>query len=207
MLQVTGAIVGDQPKSVSAVKPKREGGHARAKKRRGGHNVIWKRITKAYDEELKKLGADPAMVSPVTRWILFGHLTRFQGMAARRYQRIMLSFEHYCIPPMQRTARSAAIEPMRPGDDQEVARHEFNGTLHDYEEQARYAKRQYKRLMKVLDRYKDPVSGRNYVKDALDDLILKDTELPSELRPQVAAVLSVVAKEFGIGGTKSGKVQ
>jgi hypothetical protein len=94
MLQ--GAIVNDQPKSISAARPKKPGPHARAKERqRGGHNVMWRRITSAYDDNLKKLGANPAMVAPVTRWVLFGHLTRTQGMAARRYADIIRNFEKF----------------------------------------------------------------------------------------------------------------
>lgn len=197
MLQ--GAIVTEQPKSISAVKPKREGGHARAKKRFRGHNVMWKRITTAFDDDLKKLGANPAMVAPLSRWVLFQHLTKTQGAAGRRYTDIMREFERATMPPMARSARAINLEPSRGGEDQEIQRRILNGTIGEYEDQARYAKSQYKRLMKVMARYADPITGRNIAKDSLDTLCLADTEPPAEYRPHIAIVLSAIAKEFGIG--------
>lgn len=197
MLQ--GAIVTEKPKSISAVKPKREGGHSRAKKRFRGHNVMWKRITASFDEDLRKLGANPAMVAPLSRWVLFQHLTRTQGAAGRRYADIIRAFERVSLPPSARTPRSANLEPVRGAEDQEIQRHLNRGTIADYEDNARYAKSQYKRLMKVMARYVDPVTGRNLAKDNLDTLCLADQEPPSEYRPHIAIVLSAIAKEFGLG--------
>lgn len=197
MLQ--GAIVTEQPKSISAVKPKREGGHARAKKRFRGHNVMWKRITAAFDDDLRKLGATPAMVAPLSRWVLFNHLTKTQGAAGRRYADIIREFERVSMPPLARSARSANLEPVRKADDQEIQRRILNGTIAEYESEARYAKSQYKRLMKVMARYADPITGRNLAKDSLDTLCLADTEPPAEYRPHIAIVLTAIAKEFGLG--------
>src|SRR4051812_22376608 len=112
MLQA-GAIVNDQPKSISAARPPKPGPHARAKNNRGGANVQWRRITAAYDDHLKKLGANPAMVAPATRWVLFGHLTRTQGMAARRYADIIRRFERYFSEAGSRSAKSVNLEPTR----------------------------------------------------------------------------------------------
>lgn len=203
MLQ--GAIVTEQPKSISAVKPKREGGHARAKKRFRGHNVMWKRITTAFDDDLKKLGANPAMVAPLSRWVLFQHLTKTQGGAGRRYADIIRNFERFTMPPQARSPRSANLEPARGAEDTEIQRRILNGTIEDYEDQARYAKSQYKRLMKVMASYADPITGRNLAKDSLDTLCLADTEPPAEYRPHIAIVLTAIAKEFGIGEWKKEK--
>lgn len=201
---LTGAIVSEQPKSISAVK-KRASGPARMK-RRGGHNIIWKRITAAYDEHLRAMGANPAMAAPVTRWVLYGHLTPAQGMAARRYADIVHKFERYHMEASKRTPGSADLEPMRKGEEDVVQRHIVAGSLPIYMADARKAKRQYRRLMKVLDRFADRVTGRNYAKDYLDELCLFERELSPDVRKDVAAVLSAVAKEFGVA-EKRRKVQ
>lgn len=198
MLQ--GAIVNDQPKSISAARPKKPGPHARAKERqRGGHNVMWRRITSAYDDHLKKLGANPAMVAPVTRWVLFGHLTKTQGMAGRRYADIIRNFEKFFSEGGSRSARSADLEPVRKGSEDVIRRHLVHGTLGEFEADARKAKSQYKRLMKVLDRYRDPITGRNFAKDHLDTLCLEEIEPDARFRGNIAGVLSAIATEFGVG--------
>lgn len=202
MLQA-GAIVNDQPpKSISAARPKKPGPHTRAKNNRGGANVQWKRITAAYDDHLKKLGANPAMVAPASRWVLFGHLTHTQGMAARRYADIIRRFEKFFSEGGARSAKSANLEPVRKGEEDVLRRELMNGTIADYEDDARKAKRQYKRLMKVMDRYRDPLTGRNFAKDHLDTLCLEEVEPDEQFRRNIAGVLTAIATEFGIGERK-----
>jgi len=43
----------------------REVSRARAKKRRGGWNVIWKRITENFDDAVRRAGADPGIAVPL----------------------------------------------------------------------------------------------------------------------------------------------
>lgn len=160
---------------------------------------MWRRITSAYDDHLKKLGANPAMAAPITRWVLFGHLTRTQGIAGRRYADIIRRFERYFSEGRARSPRSAELEPVRKPEEDVITRHLFNGTLPDYEDDARKAKRQYKRLMKVMSRYADPVTGRNFAKDHLDLLCLEEKEPDAQFRQDIAGVLSAIAKEFGLG--------
>lgn len=194
--------VSDQIKSISAVKPKDSRPHSRSRKTFRGHNVIWKRITAAFDDDLKRFGANPAMVAPLSRWVLFNHLTRTQGGAGRRYANIVRAFERYHVAPKSRSARSANMEPSSAGEDQELERRANNGTMIDYLIDAKDAKRQYKRVMKVLDRFKDPISGRNYAKDMLDTLCLQEQEPPAQHRKELGFLLSAIAKEFGIGEPK-----
>ena len=192
----------DKIKSISAAKPKREGGHSRAKKGFRGHNVIWRRITAAFDDDLKKFGANPAMVAPLSRWVLFNHLSRTQGGAGRRYASIVRTFERYHVEPKSRSPRSPNLQPSSSGEDQELERRINNGTMYDYEHDARDAKRQYKRVMKVLAQFADPTSGHNYAKDMLDMLCLSETEPPAQHRKDLGAVLTALAREFGIGEPK-----
>lgn len=210
--QVNDSII----KTISAVKPPREGGHARAKKRReaerrGGQNVRWKRVTESFasaisalkdcppdqlDELVKAVAASQKLIAPVTRLVYFGHLTTEQGIAARRYADVVRKFERYHLPPIQRTPRSASLEPMR-GEDQEVERRISNGTLPQYEASAKKAMREYRKAMKVLDRFADPITGRNVAKDVLDDLCLTDKEPAAQHRRDIAVVLSGIAAAFG----------
>lgn len=185
------------PKSISAQKPKREGGHSRAKKRRGPENVLWKRVTANFDEAVKRWAADPAIVAPLTRLVFFKHLTVRQGMAGRRYADVMRDYERYHVAAAQRAPRAQNMEPVR-GADQELQRHHLNGTMKEYEMDARAAKRAYKRMMRVLNTYADPITGRNIAKNVVDDLCLSDIEPPAQWRANLATVLSAIADEFGV---------
>lgn len=185
-------------KSISAVKPKREGGHSRAKKKRGGWNVMWKRITENFDDAVRRAGADPRIAVPLTRLVLFHHLTTTQGMAGRRYADIIRKFERFHMASSARSARSANLEPARGVEDTELEQIHVNGNLKEYEAAAKVAKREYKRLMKVVDKFADPITGRNFARDQLDNLCIFDREPPSDARASIGAVLSMIAKEFGI---------
>ena len=185
-------------KSISAQKPSRGSGQQRAKKRRGGENVLWRRLTANFDDAVAKLGANPAIGAPLTRLVLFKHLTTTQGMAGRRYADIIGEFEHYHMANGARVTHSANLEPSRGGGDNELERHYRMNSLSEYLGKAKRARTHYERLMKVVGKFRDPVTGRNYAKDLLDDLCLCDMEPPSESRKEIAVVLSMVAKEFGI---------
>lgn len=208
-----GSMTETTIKSISAVKPKREGGHSRAMKRRGGQNVRWKRVTDSIDEAVKALHNCPPerydelvkiiaetrlMAVPVTRLRYFGHITVTQAIAARRYADIIRKFERFHMASSARSARSANLQPARGVEDTEIERIHVEGRLKEYEAAAKVAKREYRRLMKVIDKFADPVTGRNHAKDQLDNLCIFDREPPSEARASIGAVLSMVAKEFGI---------
>lgn len=174
-------------------KQKQPSGHAnRTKKKRGGENVAWKRIVDNLDESLRKLGFDPNGVStPLMRWTFFGHLTKTQSMAGRRYADIMRKFDRYHSATKSRTARAQSYETGSPGEDQELERRAFDGTMDEYEAAAKKAMRQYKRLHKVIE----PFSG---AKEMLDNLCLLEIEPPTNHRASCAAVLTLIARAFGI---------
>lgn len=194
-----GALkVNEQIKSISAVKKRPSGYQQRRKRQKGGHNVLWKRITASFDDAVKQFSANPAIAAPLTRLVFFEHLTVTQGMAGRRYADVVRKFERYHMAAGARSARSANLEPARGGEDQELERHHVNGTINDYEREARQAKRDYQRAMKVLNAFRDPVTGRNFAKDSLDNLCLSDVEPAPADRAGLGAVLSMIAKEFGV---------
>lgn len=199
----TGVAVTEARNPISAQKPKRKGGqHYVRKARRGGHNVIWRRITAAFDDELKKFGANPAMVAPLSRWVLFEHLNRTQGAAGRYYADVMRNYSRFYMEKTARSPRSANLEPSTSGADQEIQRRILDGSIEDYEREARYAKQQYRRCMKVLGRFADPITGRNIAKDRIDTLCLADQEPPAQDRKDISIVLDALAKEFGLGDYK-----
>jgi hypothetical protein len=185
-------------KSISAVKPSRGSGQTRAKKRRGGENVLWKRVTANFDDAVKVFAANPAIGVPLTRLVFFKHLTVSQGMAGRRYADVVRKFERFHMAAPARHARSANLQPSSKGEDQELERQANNGTMREYLDDARYAKRQYKKLMKVLDRFADPITGRNYAKDQLDNLCLLDQEPAAADRAAIGAILSMIADAFAV---------
>lgn len=200
-MQTAGAInVSNNIKSVSAIK-RRPSGHQQREqrgKRNGGANVLWKRITSSFDDDLLRFAKNPAVTAPLTRLVFFHHLTKKQGWAGRRYGSIVSKYERYCLPAAMRTTRSANLEPSRGGEDQEIERHIRSGTLTDYERDAKQAKRNYKRAMKVMAKFADPITGRNIAKDVLDDMVLSYKEPPSDYRRSLGVVLNALADEFGI---------
>lgn len=202
MLQIAGASTVTSPiKSISAAKPSRQSGQTRAKARaqrqHRPENVLWKRVTATFDAELKRFAKNTALVAPLTRLVFFKHLTVRQGMAGRRYADVMRTYERYHVAAAQRSARAQNMEPVR-GHDQEIEKRILAGTMDEYETDARAARRAYKRMMKVLDKYGDPDSGRNTAKNVLDDLCLSDIEPPAQWRKNIATVLGAIADEFGV---------
>jgi hypothetical protein len=214
MLQNAGAQTVTKPiKSISAAKPSRGSGQTREKNKRGGHGVLWKRLTATIDValmEARKLPPDQIdkavavmatcskLSSPVSRAVFLGHLTPTQGMAARRYAAVVRKFERYHVDAAQRSPRAQNYQPVRAGADQEIQRHLTNGTIDDYEREARKAKREYEKAMKVLDRYADGITGRNTAKNIIDDFCLSDQHPPQQYQHNVAAVLEALASAFGV---------
>lgn len=195
-----GVIEVNEPfKSISAVRPKRPNGHQQRKKaRRGGHSIMWKRITANFDEAVKQFGANPAIAAPLTRLVFFEHLTKTQGMAGRRYADVVRKYERFHMAAGSRSAKSCNLEPARNTEDQELERIANRGKMREYEAAAKVAKREYKRAMRVLEQFADPITGRNFAKDALDNLCLADVEPPANYRASIAAVLTMMAQEFAV---------
>src|SRR5882672_52241 len=143
----------------------------------------------------KKLGNNPDVGSPVTRWVYFGHLTKTQGMAGRRYADIMRKFDRFHTDTKSRTARAQNYALGSGGEDQELGRRASDGTMDQYLADARKAKRQYHKLQKVIA----PFHG---AKEMLDNLCILEIEPPAGDRKSCAAVLSLIAKAFGIDEVK-----
>lgn len=161
------------------------------KRKRGGENVGWHRIVLNWDDIVKKAGSNPDASVPILRWVYFGHLTKTQGMAGRRYADIMRKFDRFHTDTKSRSARAQGYEPGSGGEDQELEQRASDGTMDEYLAAARKAKRHYTKLQKVIAPFRE-------AKEMLDNLCVLDIEPPANHRASCAAVLSLIAKAFGI---------
>ena len=178
--------------------PKVSAKYQRPARGRPGANNEWKRIKRLSMEGavLEAVGISREAASVIGRWFLYGHLTPLQAEAARRYAYIMARFDKY-FTEGRRTAKSPSYERAF-GTDQELERRAFDGTLDHYEKSAKKAKRHWSKLEVILAVYADPITLRNPLKEALDQMCCEDVEPPSQYRPQLAAALSHIAHEFGV---------
>lgn len=189
MLQTSGALkVSASPVNpISAVTK-----YARSKtpKQRNAR-VAWKRIKDNIDDLVLHTGANPELGSVISRLVLFGHISRAEGYAARLYGEIMGAHDKFFVDHGKRTAKSPSYQRGTAGAADMIERLERNGTIAEYERQARQTAKRYKRIFKILERFPN-------AKDRLDDVCLHDTEIAAELRPHLRVVLRLLGQEFGV---------
>lgn len=187
MLQITGASkVAPDIKSISAVKK-----YPRSKtpKQRNAR-VAWKRIKDNIDDLVAKTGANPELGSVISRWVLFGHISRAEGYAGRLYGEIVGAYDRFFVEG-RLGVKSPSYERGTSGAEDVIAKKERDGTIAAFERAAKRARKRYNRVMKVLDRY--PLA-----KEKLDEVCVHDREIASELRPHLKIVLHKLAIEFGL---------
>lgn len=157
-------------------------------------NVQWRRLKDNFDELVAKAGANPEIGSVVTRWVLYGHLSKPEGLAGRLVGEIIGRYERYWnAHGLTRTSRSQSYERGTGGMSDEIARHEANGTLREYERRAKRAKKRYEKLCSIImSRFGDAAW------ETIVEVCVSDREVDTRLRADVAVVLRVVAREFGL---------
>lgn len=184
-----GATVNQEIKSVSAIKPPRKDARpGRAKHARG--RATWKAIQNHGDDLIRVGQIAKETRSAITRYVLFEHLTALEGEGAKRYAYIVARFEKYCTEG-RRTTKSPSYERAF-GTDQEIERHQRAGTIADYEDAAKKARKEYDKLVKAIAPY------GAVAKSALDDFCCSDIEPSDGFRKNLAVVLRVVVKAFGV---------
>jgi len=159
--------------------------------------VLWHRVTANFDDAVKVFAANPEIASPITRLVFFKHLTQRQGAAARLYREIMEKWRRFYVDG-KGTLRSADLEPVRKGGDDEIERRFWDGSLEEYYAAADASHRDYGKLMRTMGCFGDPVTGRNQAKNVLDDLCLSDVEPPAAWRENLALVLNAIAEAFDV---------
>lgn len=189
---------------ISAVK-KRPSGAEHRRRRSGGENVLWHRVTANFDDAVKVFAANPEIASPITRLVFFKHLTQRQGMAARLYGEIMEKWRRFYVDE-KGTLRSANLEPSTVyRTEDELERRFWDGSLEEYYAAADGAKRDYTKMSRIMDAFRDPITGRNQAKNVLDDLCLSDIEPPAAWRDNLALVLNAIAEAFDVNDKRKGK--
>lgn len=189
MLTGTGAFqVNEQIRGVSAIKPPRDQRPARARHARG--RATWRAIEQHGDDLIRLGQIAKETRSVITKMVLLEEITKLEGEAAKRYAYVIARFEKYCIGT-RRTAKSPSFERAF-GTDQELERRQTEGTIGDYEAAAKKAKREYNKLMDAIAPY------GSQAKSLLDDMCCSDVEPPASYRANLAVILRMIAKKFGV---------
>jgi hypothetical protein len=170
----------------------------RYRKNRGhpGANVIWRRLNDNIDELVIRTGTNPALVSVVSRLVLFGHLTREEGEIARYYGEIIKRFRRF-NGELPDTPRAQVYDRGSPGSGNEIEKRERDGTIVGFERQAKRARKMYDRVQKVLLPY-------IHARDVLDDICVHEKEVNSSHYPSIKAMLALLATEFGLENRHQG---
>lgn len=189
MLQTTGAITVNAPPTIKNVSAQKKYARSKTPKQRNAR-VAWKRIKDNADDLVLRAGYNPEIASVVSRWVLFGHLTRAEGYAARLYGEVVGAYDRFHVEG-RRGAKSPSYERGTAGAQDVIAKKERDGTIGDYERAAKQAKKRYLRIIKVLDKF--PLA-----KDKLDEVCVHDREIAAEFRPHLKIVLRKVGQEFGV---------
>lgn len=170
------------------------------RKPKGGRNpgLQWRRIRDNFDDLVNQTSVNPEIGSEISRLVLFGQLSKGEGMAARRYGEIVGAYERFWnVDRINRTARSPSWSRGFGGEDNEIERRTVNGTISDYERAAKRAKKKYERLQKVIAPFTHFHGMQTQARGVLDDLCCGDIPVPGHLLPDVAKVLQLVGIEFG----------
>lgn len=157
-----------------------------SKRRLPGAGTIWKRIIDNKDPFVK-IGMAPDFATVVNRLHLYGVLTVSEKMAAWRYGEILGRHDRY--HGLQRRQMATPAYDRGFGREDEVVRHEAQGTIKAYERRARQARKDWSRIQKVV-----PESAKHY----LDEVCVYDREINSNLHDDLKRVLGRISKEFGI---------
>lgn len=151
-----------------------------------GEGTIWRRIVDNKDPFMK-IGMAPDFATVINRLHLFGVLTVSEKMAAWRYGEILGRHDRY--HGLQRRQMVTPAYDRGFGREDEVVRHEAQGTIKAYERRARVARKDWVRIQKCV-----PESAKQY----LDEVCIYDREISSLLHEDLKRVLGRISKEFGI---------
>ncbi|MDQ5914640.1 MAG: hypothetical protein QG584_522 [Pseudomonadota bacterium] len=189
MLQTIRATTVNTHPNIKSVSAQKKYARSKTPKQRNAR-IAWKRIKDNIDDLVLETGANPELGSVISRWVLFGHLTRAEGYAARLYGEVVGAYHRFHIEGRS-GAKSPSYERGTAGAQDVIAKKERDGTIVEYERAARQAKKRYDRIVKVLNKF--PLA-----KDKLDEVCVHDREIASEFRPHLKIVLKKVGQEFGV---------
>ncbi len=156
--------------------------------RHPGHHTLWRRLRDNWDE-IVKTGGNPMWGTVVGKLYLAGVLTEIEARAARFYAEVAGRFDRY-HGITRRSVASPAYQAGRNGSDDEVVRHEKNGTIGAYEKKAKKIKKAWERVQACLL----TASAR----DVVETVCLYDQEVAAANHAQLKVALSLIARRFGL---------
>jgi hypothetical protein len=181
-------------KSVSPPPRYRSGGYKQTKKsekvyteRRPGSNTLWRRL-KDYQEDLRKLGADPNLSTVLGRLYLFGVLSEVEFGAGILYADLAGRYARY-----HKEARESAASPNYQrglGREDEVERHNKEGTMAAYERRARAARKSWEKATSVIPNER--------AREVLRSVCVLDQEVSQLIYDDLKILLRKIADKFGI---------
>jgi hypothetical protein len=202
-----GALVSDnsnsdQPRSRARQRPSKDGrpirrepnGRHQRRSRQGPttHGNPYVVMHRLYDHwgDLKRMGVNEDFGTVIGRLYVLEILTEREATAARIYATVMGRFDRYHGTP-NRNAKAPAYERGSRGRDDEIERHERNGTLNEYERRANRARKAYNKLVNWI-----PTDDSRRL---LDEVCILDVyPIDSKVQKNVATLLGVVATKFGL---------
>lgn len=157
---------------------------------KGAAGVKWHRIRDNW-ADLERIGINPDLGTVIGRMYLFGILSARQASAARLYAEVTGRYDRYHVSEdalQRRTAPSPAYQRGSRGRHDEIAQHQFNGTIKEYERQARRARRAYSKL--------DACLPNDTARQALDEIAIHEREVNSAIHDDICKVLNRIADKF-----------
>jgi hypothetical protein len=159
-------------------------------KKHGNPFVVMHRIYDNWDD-LKRIGVNEDFGTVIGKLFVLEILTKREATAARIFATVMGRFDRYHGTP-NRQARTPAYERGcgRSRDD-EIERHEANGTLNEYERRANRARKAYNKMVNWIP--------NDSARRLLDEVCIYDV-YPTDQKTQksVAQLLGVIASKFGL---------
>ncbi len=156
--------------------------------RHPGHHTLWRRLRDNWGDIIKT-GGNPMWGTVVGKLYIAGVLTEIEARAARYYAEVAGRFDRY-HGITRRSVPSPAYQAGRNGSDDEVVRHEKNGTITDYEKKAKKVKKAWERAQGCLL----TVTAR----DVVETVCIYDQEVSSSNHAQLKGALGLIARQFGL---------
>ena len=155
--------------------------------RRPGANTLWRRM-RDFQDDLRKLGADPNLGTVLGRLYLFGVLSESEMAAGLLYADLAGRYARY-----HKEARESAASPNYQrglGREDEVERHNKDGTMAAYERRARAARKAWEKAGAQIPNER--------AREVLRNVCLLDLEISQIVYDDLKILLRRIGDAFGI---------
>jgi len=190
MFQGTGDYVNDTTTTPGVSPPHRYPSgkkKAESQPRHAGHHTLWRRHRDNWDGMIKQ-GHNPMWGTVIGKLYLDGHITEFEASAARLFSELAGRYDRY-FGTTRRTVPSPAYQSGLGGRDDEVERHEKQGTTKEYERRANKARKAWEKINRSIP--------NAHARDVIEEVCLYDREINSACHADLKILLGDIAKRFG----------